>query len=55
MDIVTLLVILLVMGVLFGGYGYNRRTDWGPYPSGIIGFFVLVILLVLILKLLHLL
>jgi Sec-independent protein translocase protein TatA len=46
MSLLTLLIILLVVAVLFGGYGTTR--NWGYYgwtPLGIIVVILLILLL----------
>jgi uncharacterized protein DUF3309 len=45
-SLLTILVVLLILAVLFGGYG--TRRDWGYYgwsPTGIIVIILLVLLL----------
>ena len=47
MNLVTLLILLLVLGIVFGGYG-TRRGDWGYwgwFPSGLI---LVILILVLV-------
>lgn len=39
----TLLILLLVLGVLFGGYG-SARGGWGYYGWSPLGFLLLVFL-----------
>lgn len=41
-----MIIVLLIVLLLFGGFGYSRRDDWGLAPVGGIGT-ILVILLIL--------
>lgn len=52
MSIFTLLIILLVVAVLFGGYGSSR--NWGYYGWSPVGLIVLVLLVLLLTGNLHL-
>ena len=52
MSLVTLLIILLVIAVLFGGYGSNR--GWGYYGWSPVGLLVLILLILLLTGNLHL-
>lgn len=51
MSLLTLLVILLVIAVLFGGYG--TRRNWGYYGWSPTGVIVLLLLLLLVTGNLH--
>ena len=57
MDLLTVLVIVLIIVVLFGGYGY--RAGWYPGPPyaapSLVGVVVAIILILVVLRLLHLL
>jgi len=47
-------VVLIVLVVLFlfgGGYGYSRRTDWGNAPAGVFGLLVLILVVFLVIRL----
>lgn len=46
MSIVTLLIILLVVAVLFGGFGSTR--GWGYYGWSPVGLIVLILLLLML-------
>ena len=52
MSLLTLLVVLLVIAVLFGGYG--TRRDWGYYGWSPTGLIVLILLVLLLTGNLHL-
>ncbi len=46
MSLLTLLIVLLVLALLFGGYGTTR--DWGYYgwsPAGLLIVILLILLL----------
>jgi uncharacterized membrane protein YccC len=45
-SIVTLLIILLVVAVLFGGFG--SRRGWGYYGWSPVGIIVLILLILLL-------
>ena len=44
------LIVVLILAVFGGGYGYTRRADWGVGPSGGLGLVVLILLAILILR-----
>jgi hypothetical protein len=52
MSLLTLLIILLVIAILFGGYGSNR--GWGYYGWSPVGLLVLILLILLLTGNLHL-
>jgi len=55
MDPLTILVIVLIVLVLFGGYGY--RSGWyagSPYAANLFGILVAVIIILIVLRLLGL-
>jgi hypothetical protein len=52
MSLLTLLIVLLVIAVLFGGYG--TRRDWGYYGWSPTGLIVLILLVLLLTGNLHL-
>lgn len=45
MDI--LLIILIVLLLCGGGYGYTRRSDWGNGPVSIVGILLIILLIFL--------
>jgi hypothetical protein len=45
--ILVILLILLLIGAL-PGWGYSR--DWGPYPSGILGVILVVVIVMMLLR-----
>ncbi|HEY7062482.1 MAG TPA: DUF3309 family protein [Chloroflexota bacterium] len=51
MSLLTLLVILLVISVLFGGWGSSR--GWGYYGWSPVGLIVLILVILLITGNLH--
>lgn len=55
MDLLTILIIVLIVLVLFGGYGYreNWHTAFGPAAPSLFGILVAVILIIVILRLLR--
>jgi hypothetical protein len=48
----TLLIVLVVLFLLFGGVGYGYRDRWGGYYSGGTGLLGLLVVIVIILYLL---
>ena len=53
----TLLLILVVLFLLFGGIGYGYRDRWGGYYTGgtsLLGLLVLIFLLLLLVGAIHL-
>jgi hypothetical protein len=46
MSLLTLLIILLIVAALFGGYG--TRRNWGYYGWSPVGLVVLLLLLLLL-------
>ncbi|OWK37535.1 DUF3309 family protein [Fimbriiglobus ruber] len=44
------LLVIIVMALFGGGYGYSRRADWGAAPSGVLSLLVLVLLVVLVMR-----
>jgi len=47
-----ILIIIIVIALLGGGFGFSRRADWGVAPSGILGLVVLILLVILLFRLL---
>jgi hypothetical protein len=50
--VLTLLIILVVLFLLFGGVGYGYRDRWGSYYSGgtgILGALVVIFIILLLL------
>ena len=53
---ITLLIVLIVLMLVFGGLGYSRRATWGGagyYGPGVLGLLVLVLLILLLTGVLH--
>jgi hypothetical protein len=46
-----ILIVILLVALLGGGYGYSRRADWGVGPSGVVGLVVVILILVLLFRL----
>jgi hypothetical protein len=46
-----ILIIIILMAVLGGGYGYSRRADWGVGPSGLISLVVVILIVILLFRL----
>ena len=44
------LIILVIMFLFGGGYGYQRRTDWGRGPVSLFGVLFLVVLVILLFR-----
>lgn len=44
----TLLIILAVLLLLFGGVGYGRRDAWGNYYGGGVGLLGLILIIVFV-------
>jgi hypothetical protein len=40
-----LLIVLILLLVPAGGYGYYRRADWGPAPYSVLWLIVVVFVL----------
>ena len=47
-----ILLIVIILALFGGGYGYSRRADWGVGPSGGLGLVVLILLVILLFRLL---
>lgn len=45
------LLILVILALFGGGWGYSRRADWGPYPGGGFGLIVLILVIILLVRL----
>ena len=45
------LIVIIILAVFGGGYGYSRRADWGVAPSGGLGLVVVILLVILLLRL----
>jgi hypothetical protein len=48
-------VVLIVLVILFlfgGGYGYQRRTDWGRGPVSLFGILVVIVVVILLFRVL---
>ena len=45
-----ILIVIIVIALLGGGYGYSRRADWGVVPSGSLGLVVVILLVILLLR-----
>jgi len=43
-----ILLVILVMALFGGGYGYSRRSDWGSMPAGGLGLVVLILVVFLV-------
>ena len=39
-----ILLIVIILALFGGGYGYSRRSDWGSAPVGGAGLLVIVLL-----------
>jgi hypothetical protein len=46
-----ILIVILLMALLGGGYGYSRRANWGVAPSGGLGLIVVILLVILLFRL----
>jgi hypothetical protein len=44
----VILLVILVMALFGGGYGYSRRSDWGSLPAGALGLLVLILMVFLV-------
>lgn len=52
----TLLTILIVLFLLFGGIGYGYRDSWGSYYTGgtsLLGILVVIFVILLLLGAIH--
>ena len=52
----TLLIILIVLFLLFGGVGYGYRDRWGSYYTGgtsLLGILVVIFVILLLLGAIH--
>ena len=47
-----ILIVLVILFLLGGGYGYTRREDWGSAPSGIFGLLLVIVVIVLLFRVL---
>jgi Protein of unknown function (DUF3309) len=45
-----ILIVIIVMALFGGGYGYSRRADWGVAPSGGLGLVVVILLVILLFR-----
>jgi hypothetical protein len=45
-----ILIVIILMALLGGGYGYSRRADWGVAPSGGLGLVVVILLVILLFR-----
>lgn len=45
-----LLIVLLILFLFGGGYGYQRRVDWGYGPPSIFGILLVIILVILLFR-----
>jgi hypothetical protein len=43
-----ILIVVIIIALLGGGFGYSRRADWGVAPSGILGLVVVIVLVILV-------
>ena len=39
-----ILLVVIILALFGGGYGYSRRSDWGSAPFGGVGLLVIVLL-----------
>ena len=44
------LIIVLIVAVFGGGYGYSRRSDWGSAPGGGLGLLALILIVLLVFR-----
>jgi hypothetical protein len=52
----TLLIVLVVLFLLFGGVGYGYRDRWGGYytgGTGLLGLLVVIFIILLLLGAIH--
>jgi hypothetical protein len=52
----TLLIVLVVLFLLFGGIGYGYRDRWGGYytgGTGLLGLLVVIFIILLLLGAIH--
>jgi len=47
----VVLIVLVILFLLGGGYGYQRRTDWGNAPVGVFGLLVVILVVILLSRL----
>jgi hypothetical protein len=55
--LLTLLIILIVLFLLFGGIGYGYRDSWGGYYTGgtsLLGLLLVVFVILLLVNAIHL-
>jgi hypothetical protein len=53
-SLLTLLLVLIVLSVVFGGWGWGtRRTEFGYYSWGPAGLLVVILLVLLVTGYLH--
>ena len=55
--LLTLLIILVVLFLLFGGIGYGYRDRWGGYytgGTGLLGLLVVIFIILLLVGAIHL-
>jgi hypothetical protein len=55
--LLTLLIILIVLFLLFGGVGYGYRDSWGGYYTGgtsLLGLLLVIFVLLLLVNAIHL-
>jgi hypothetical protein len=45
-----ILIVVIILALFGGGYGYSRRADWGVGPSGGLGLIVLILLVILLFR-----
>lgn len=45
-----ILIVVLIMALFGGGYGYSRRSDWGSAPGGLLGLIVIIVLVILVFR-----
>jgi hypothetical protein len=47
MSLLNILIVLFVLSLLFGGFGY--RAGWGYYSGGPVGLIIVVVVVLLLL------
>jgi hypothetical protein len=47
-----LILLLLLILLLFGAYPWGGWHTYGPYPSGIVGFLLVLVIVLLLLRVL---
>ncbi len=45
-----ILIVVILLALFGGGYGYNRRSDWGMAPFGGAGLLVIILLVLLVFR-----